>query len=584
MVKIMKRFFSLLAGLAIVAASSSVQAQIDWAAGAPFGTSGGSIQLGADGIESFLPTGISAALIAPTSGADYTISAWINSSLAATDPTVAGANRWWFGTGDQGLHLGVQTQTDINGLDTNGLTSGHWSNDSTGATTVPVDQWVHATHVYRNGVHEIYFNGVLESLNSGGAVGAPNRDGSDLMIGSRRNGNNNSLGPGWIGFIDDLAMFTSALSAEDIAALANDSSQAVDLGAVAYYNFEDPQTGTTAANLVSVTASGLTGTDGSPALQELDGIGVAPPEPPPVATWTAGAPMGTTGGALSFSGNGSLDSGIAASLVGGNRGSMDAPTLGSDYTVAAWINSAEDDGMGTALSNRWWFGTGNQGLHFGILDGNLRHGHWSSDNSGVTLVPANTWVHATFAFDADGGSLGTGEVTIYLDGTEEGTFDTVAPNVSGTDLIIGSRSGAGGPAWVGAIDDLAIFTSTLSAADVATLAADASEALSLGAAAYYNFEDPQTGTTAANLVDVADSGLTSTDGSPALQELDGIVPSMTALKGDVNLDGGVTFFDIQPFIDVLANQGFQAEADCNCDGMVNFFDIQPFIDILAGSN
>ncbi len=51
--------------------------------------------------------------------------------------------------------------------------------------------------------------------------------------------------------------------------------------------------------------------------------------------------------------------------------------------------------------------------------------------------------------------------------------------------------------------------------------------------------------------------------------------------GDVNVDGAVDFFDVQPFIAVLAEQNFQAEADCNEDGIVNFFDIQPFIEILG---
>ena len=54
------------------------------------------------------------------------------------------------------------------------------------------------------------------------------------------------------------------------------------------------------------------------------------------------------------------------------------------------------------------------------------------------------------------------------------------------------------------------------------------------------------------------------------------------MLGDINGDNVVDFFDIQPLIDVLSNQTFQAEADINGDGVVNFFDIQPFIDILSG--
>jgi exonuclease III len=55
-----------------------------------------------------------------------------------------------------------------------------------------------------------------------------------------------------------------------------------------------------------------------------------------------------------------------------------------------------------------------------------------------------------------------------------------------------------------------------------------------------------------------------------------------ALLGDVNLDGVVNFLDIAPFIGLLTNTGFQAEADTNQDGTVSFLDIAPFIAILSG--
>ena len=54
------------------------------------------------------------------------------------------------------------------------------------------------------------------------------------------------------------------------------------------------------------------------------------------------------------------------------------------------------------------------------------------------------------------------------------------------------------------------------------------------------------------------------------------------LKGDVNLDGAVTFTDIPAFIGVLQTGVFQAEADANCDTFVNFADIPAFIAILQG--
>ena len=136
-------------------------------------------------------------------------------------------------------------------------------------------------------------------------------------------------------------------------------------------------------------------------------------------------------------------------------------------------------------------------------------------------------------------------------------------------MIIGSRSN-GRESWNGIVDDVAIFTSALSAADVATLAADTTQAVALGAVTYYDFEDDQTGTTVANSGSLGSAldGMIPIDGGPVL-------------KGDVDMNGGVTFLDINPCILVLSSNGFQAEADCDCDGDVDFLDIQPFINILA---
>ena len=63
--------------------------------------------------------------------------------------------------------------------------------------------------------------------------------------------------------------------------------------------------------------------------------------------------------------------------------------------------------------------------------------------------------------------------------------------------------------------------------------------------------------------------------------VEGVPVDDPTLLGDVNQDGVVTFFDIAPFIAVLAGEGFQAEADIDQNGIVNFFDIQPFIEILS---
>ncbi len=54
------------------------------------------------------------------------------------------------------------------------------------------------------------------------------------------------------------------------------------------------------------------------------------------------------------------------------------------------------------------------------------------------------------------------------------------------------------------------------------------------------------------------------------------------LLGDVNMDGTINLLDVAPFVDILANSGFQAEADLNQDGVVNLLDVDPFIALLSG--
>jgi len=59
--------------------------------------------------------------------------------------------------------------------------------------------------------------------------------------------------------------------------------------------------------------------------------------------------------------------------------------------------------------------------------------------------------------------------------------------------------------------------------------------------------------------------------------------STAILLGDLDLSGGVDFFDITPLINLFTTGEYQVEADLNCDGVVNFFDISPFISVLSNN-
>lgn len=47
--------------------------------------------------------------------------------------------------------------------------------------------------------------------------------------------------------------------------------------------------------------------------------------------------------------------------------------------------------------------------------------------------------------------------------------------------------------------------------------------------------------------------------------------------GDVNRDGAINNFDIDPFVVAIVNGLYSCETDLNCDGFINNFDIDPFV-------
>ena len=64
--------------------------------------------------------------------------------------------------------------------------------------------------------------------------------------------------------------------------------------------------------------------------------------------------------------------------------------------------------------------------------------------------------------------------------------------------------------------------------------------------------------------------------------VDNITAVALTLLGDVNLDVVVNGLDVDPFVEVLLNGPFQAEADMNEDAVVNGLDVDPFVVAVVG--
>ena len=206
-------------------------------------------------------------------------------------------------------------------------------------------------------------------------------------------------------------------------------------------------------------------------------------------TWTTGAPNGTSGGALLFTGPDENDN-----TASGNGGDFLATGIsneiqGGDYTVSFWLNVADVN------REQYAVGTTQRSLHLGINGGDAFQGHWGADSSASsTDIVNNTWFHQTFTYDA-----ATDTQSIYVNGTLLGTATNNAPNFPDNEILLGTRfnNGDSRQQLQGSLDDVAFFNSVVSGTDIAALAAGTTDALALGANAYYDFEDDQFGTTAA---------------------------------------------------------------------------------------
>jgi len=221
-----------------------------------------------------------------------------------------------------------------------------------------------------------------------------------------------------------------------------------------------------------------------------------------------GAPAGSSPGAAA-----QLDGGHFR-IPGIDINSQIRDSGDGSYTMVAWIKPSATDG------ERFVFGQTNQGIHHGIRNGGFLHSaHWGADWNASTnlndVLPNDDdgWVHAAWVYDG-----AKDEAKIYLDGVLDGTNGQRAQN-GGGHLIIGGRNN-GEAQYRGLIDDVAIWTETLAAAEIADLAAGGSPISSLTDSDGDGFVDVWENKYAGNLTDlgagVYSQTFTGPDGSKDL--------------------------------------------------------------------
>ncbi len=243
---------------------------------------------------------------------------------------------------------------------------------------------------------------------------------------------------------------------------------------------------------------------------------------------------------------------------------------------------------------------GNAGVPYSTStwnDPNHSYRAWGNDGTSFNTTlrtTGNTMVGPTVAQAIINAAVGSGHIPVFLD-------LRVPPEVDSALTIDFGQVPQGGIAeqslTVSNAGDVALWT----AGGIANLQ------YSLSATAGFtapggSFVEPAGGGGNAHLISmntttvgVVNGTLTIASNAPdqltRFVTLTGEVVADSLLIGDLNCDGTVDFFDIDPFLLALFNPGLYAiqypecdplAGDTNDDGSVDFFDIDPFLAILFG--
>lgn len=175
-----------------------------------------------DGVNDFVQTTYQGV----TGTANRTFEAWINVSNTAPNNTLCIL--------DYGLNaVGSRNTFNVNANRGIGYISGGTNtNIGTGASLITAGQWTHVAFVLNNGTGYLYVNGIQAGTGNLSGVNTPTT-GANLRIGQRVSGGSIPFG----GLIDEVRIWSTALTASQILANMNGEFCAPPNNLEAYYKF-----------------------------------------------------------------------------------------------------------------------------------------------------------------------------------------------------------------------------------------------------------------------------------------------------------------------------------------------------------
>ena len=363
--------------------SGTMNGGVNWTEG-KYGTA-----LHLDGTSGYIDIG------APDVQDEWTIGMWVNREAAEE-------NNAALISGTQG-ELKVEQYKDTKKV---GVTK-YGEVDAAFDYELPEGEWVHLTFTGNSEGVNLYVNGEYSGHLDVVMNGPANRIGANSQSGLADMGYMK-------GSVDDLQIYNSVLSEEEIAEMMEDP---YGFGEEAYWAMNEGE-----GETITDESGQNTGT--------LTNIG-----------WGEGQ----EGSALQFSGEGYVDLGYRDAI--------------GDWTIGMWIKAGDTVGTNAVLVSSseseikldQWNKTGKVGItEAGVAD-------YTFDYS----APKGEWVHLTFVGDSNG-------TTLYVNGEEQDHLDAT---IDGPMSRLGASSGSSITGYLnGSLDDVRFYTRALSADEVAEIA------------------------------------------------------------------------------------------------------------------
>jgi hypothetical protein len=389
----------------------------------------------------------------------FSVAAWVNISDTAGVRTAVSAGTTGsfsgfylkYDAGQWRFSMPYSSNTANGSMDQIGVAAGS-----------PTGQWVHLVGVYNASTYlmTLYVNGASAATGTRStATGAVNWDATGgLTLGQSRYAYSNPgiVADPWIGTIDDVRLYSRALSASDVSTVyaGTDTPPAAD------WRFDDGDDNTFATD-----ASGNGNT-----------LSLTNVPATPNSRFT-----GANGTARSLVLSGSSYGQAPKTVVRTDQSFTVAAWLrNTDTTAANWHRGVTESGAHSSAFTLEYRGD-NQHFGFSLANSDIDGATWTNVYS-TTTVAANTWYHVVGVYDAT-----AGVIRIYVNGVQEGgDVARSAPGWTASGVTLVGRGIFNSvmdttTQWVGDIDEVELYQRALTSAEVTSLKTNAYPVGSAGA-------------------------------------------------------------------------------------------------------